>query len=360
MHDIDSTRLEFSPEYESEYETHPDQTGAAHSEHSGKSGDCGCGGHHEKDLSESEEEALAAELLGVSSEEEMDQFLGGLFKKIAGTIGGAASHLLGKVAGPLAGALKGIAAKALPFVGGALGSAIPIPGVGTAIGTALGTAASNLLQSEMDNLPLEEQEFDTARRFVRLASHAARHAVRDHRNHNPRAAANLAIRHAVHSWRRSRDRRYWRRTPAWQRHRYYQNAWPGIGGYAPAYDMDAVNPIPDLSQCPACPPCPLPPPCPVCDSPAVSDPAAFGADASAGSIPPASAAAPGGTPSPEMEMGYSGEAESEGEYYDDPDSSFHSHPYYHEHHEHYGHHGHHGHHRGHWVRHGRKIVLYGL
>ena len=43
------------------------------------------------------------------------------------------------VAKPLGGMLKGLAQKALPFVGGALGSIVP--GVGTAIGTTVGTSS---------------------------------------------------------------------------------------------------------------------------------------------------------------------------------------------------------------------------
>ena len=141
-------------------------------------------------MTEAEEEALAAELLGVSSELEMDQFLGGLFRKIKRSLGGAAKFL-SQNAGPLAGALKGIAAKALPFLTGALGTAIPIPGVGTALGAALDQAASKLLQSELENMEFEEQEFEMSRRFVRLASQAIRQAGRIPPRGNPVLAANL-------------------------------------------------------------------------------------------------------------------------------------------------------------------------
>ena len=70
MHDIDRTQLEYGSElpgfeaerfdYESPWAT---ESGAV--------------------LSEAEEYELASELLGVSSEEELDQFLGGLIKKVA-------------------------------------------------------------------------------------------------------------------------------------------------------------------------------------------------------------------------------------------------------------------------------------
>ena len=119
-------------------------------------------------FSEAEEIALAAELLSVSSEAELEQFLGGLWKKVkkvAGTVG--------QIAKPFSGILKAVAKKALPFVGGALGSLIPIPGVGTALGTALGKAVSSALEMEFEGMELEDREFEMARRFVRIAGSAA-------------------------------------------------------------------------------------------------------------------------------------------------------------------------------------------
>src|SRR5450830_1702159 len=79
--------------------------------------------------------------------------------------------------GPLGGVLKGIAKQALPFVGGALGSMIPIPGVGTMIGRAAGTALSKALEMELEGLDQEQQEFEMARRFVRIAASAAQGAA---------------------------------------------------------------------------------------------------------------------------------------------------------------------------------------
>ena len=78
----------------------------------------------------------------------MEQFLGNVFKKVWKGIK--------KIAKPLGGVLKSVAKKALPFVGSALGSFIPIPGVGTAIGGALGTAVSKALELEYGELESEE------------------------------------------------------------------------------------------------------------------------------------------------------------------------------------------------------------
>ena len=115
---------------------------------------------------EQEELELAMELLEVASEEELEQFLGKVFKSVWKGVK--------KIAKPLGGALKAVAKTALPFVGGALGSMIPIPGVGTALGSALGRAASNALELEFGGALSGEDELEVARRFVRVAGQAAR------------------------------------------------------------------------------------------------------------------------------------------------------------------------------------------
>jgi hypothetical protein len=89
--------------------------------------------------------------------------------------------------------LKGLAKKALPFVGGALGSFIPIPGVGTAIGSALGSAVSSALEAEFSDLEAEEQEFEMAKRFVRIAGTAAQQAAQASASANPQAAVRTAV-----------------------------------------------------------------------------------------------------------------------------------------------------------------------
>ena len=124
-------------------------------------------------FSEEEEMQLAMELLEVASEEELDQFLGNVFKSVWKGVKKVGATIA-KVAKPLGGALKAVAKTALPFVGGALGSMIPIPGVGTALGSALGRAASNALELEMENAAPADRELELARRFVRIAGQAAR------------------------------------------------------------------------------------------------------------------------------------------------------------------------------------------
>jgi hypothetical protein len=142
-------------------------------------------------FTEAEEMELATELLNISSEAELDQFLGKLFKGAWKGIK-KVGKFVGKVARPLGGVLKGIAKQALPFVGGALGSFIPIPGVGTALGSALGSAVSSALETELEGLTPEDRELEMARRFVRLAGTSARRAALSPPTMNPRAAATRA------------------------------------------------------------------------------------------------------------------------------------------------------------------------
>ncbi|HEX8886044.1 MAG TPA: hypothetical protein VF797_16270 [Noviherbaspirillum sp.] len=123
-----------------------------------------------------DELALAMELLEVSSEAELDRFLGKMFKSVWKGVKKVGSTI-GRVAQPLAGALKAVAKTALPFVGGALGSFIPIPGVGTAIGTAVGGALARTLEMEAQGMLPEQRDIDMARRFVRFAADAAREAA---------------------------------------------------------------------------------------------------------------------------------------------------------------------------------------
>jgi hypothetical protein len=139
-------------------------------------GESGGFGEAESPFSEAEEMELAMELLSVASEAELEQFLGGLFKKAWSGIKKVGS-VVAKVAKPLGGALKGIAKTALPFVGGALGSMIPIPGVGTMIGRAAGSALAKALEMEAEGMDPEQAELEMARRFVRIAGSAARQAV---------------------------------------------------------------------------------------------------------------------------------------------------------------------------------------
>jgi uncharacterized protein (DUF697 family) len=124
-------------------------------------------------LSETEEMELAGELLEVASEEELEEFLGDIVKKVGRTIGKVVRSPIGRQIG---GILKGVAKKALPVVGGAVGSFFA-PGAGTAIGTSLGSAAANMFELELEGMDQEDQEFEVAKRVVQLTAAAAKNAA---------------------------------------------------------------------------------------------------------------------------------------------------------------------------------------
>ena len=145
----------------------------------------------ESPLSESQEIELASELLEIGSEQELEQFLGNLFKGVSRAVGGFIKSPIGKALG---GVLKNVAKKALPVVGGALGSMVA-PGIGTALGSKLGSMAGGLFEVELEAMPAEAAEFEVARRYVNLAASAARHAAlaRPSERVNPQTVARAAV-----------------------------------------------------------------------------------------------------------------------------------------------------------------------
>jgi hypothetical protein len=170
MHDIDRTQMEFSPEFgstEMEYA----------SEWSG-----------EGVLTESDEVELASELLNVTTEAELDQFLGSLVKKAAGAIGSAIRSPIGQAVG---GVLKSAAKKALPLAGGALGGYIGGP-LGAKIGSGLASAAGSALGLEAESMSQEEREFEGAKQFVRFAATTVKNAAASPSAANPSAVAQAA------------------------------------------------------------------------------------------------------------------------------------------------------------------------
>lgn len=125
------------------------------------------------ELNEAEEMELAAELLGIQSEEEMEEFLGKLFRGISRTAGGLLKSPIGKALGGL---IKPIAGKLLPIAGAALGNFV-VPGLGGVVGGKLASMAGQALGLELEGLSNEDREFEIARRIVRLSGAAARNAL---------------------------------------------------------------------------------------------------------------------------------------------------------------------------------------
>ena len=174
MHDIDRTQLEYTPETGS-FETEQFEFGET--EWSGESV-----------LSESDELELASELLSVSNEAELDQFLGGLISKAAGAIGKVVRSPIGQAVG---GILKSAAKKALPLAGGAIGGYFGGP-LGAKIGSGLASAAGSALGLEAEALSQEDREFEGAKQFVRFAANTVQKAATSPAAANAAAVAKSA------------------------------------------------------------------------------------------------------------------------------------------------------------------------
>src|SRR5687768_4080357 len=149
---------EYPGEYANEYPGELEQTFESEGEY-----------YQESPFNETEEMELAAELLTVQSEDELEQFLGKLIKKAGG-------FLKSGVGRQLTGALRGIAKKALPALGAAAGNFL-LPGVGGAIGGKLASAAGGMFGLELEGLSYEDQEFEIAKQVVRLGGAAATNAA---------------------------------------------------------------------------------------------------------------------------------------------------------------------------------------
>jgi hypothetical protein len=135
------------------------------------------------------EAELAGQLLEVTTEAELDRFLG----KLASTVmKGASTFIKSPIGKALGGVLKNVAKTALPAVGGALGSMV-LPGVGTAIGAKLGSMAGGLLEAgEAETMSEVEAEYESAQRYVSFARTAIGNAARAPRDIPQRAVVRAA------------------------------------------------------------------------------------------------------------------------------------------------------------------------
>ena len=139
-------------------------------------------------FNEAQELELAAELLEVNNEQELEQFLGDIINKVGKAVGGIVKSPIFKSIG---GVLKSAAKVALPIAGGALGTFVGGP-IGTSIGSSLGSALGNAFEFELEGLSQEDREFETARQFIRFAGDAVRNAMQAPPDMHPAAVAARA------------------------------------------------------------------------------------------------------------------------------------------------------------------------
>ena len=193
MHDLDRTRQEMergldaleTTGFEMEQESYGEYTGAGEFNFET--------GQGEGVFGEAQEMELAAELLEITNEQELNQFIGGLVRRAAKAVGGVVRGPIGQALG---GVLKQAARTALPMAGAALGNLV-LPGVGGAIGGKLASAAGKAFGLELEGLSHEDREFEVAKRFVRLAGEATRNAVAAPTAANPQQVARVAFTNAA-------------------------------------------------------------------------------------------------------------------------------------------------------------------
>lgn len=161
------------------------------------------GESYEHEMNEAEEMELAAELLGVTNEQELNQFFGKLFRKVGQAVGKVVNSPIGTALG---GVLKPLAKQVLPLAGGALGTFVGGP-LGAKLGSQLTAKAGQLFGLELEGLSGEDREYEMSRRFVRFSSHAIRNALRAPRHIGPghiaRRSMILAMRRMAPGLRRA-------------------------------------------------------------------------------------------------------------------------------------------------------------
>jgi hypothetical protein len=139
---------------------------------------------------EADELELAASLLEVTGEGQLDRFLGDLVQRAGQAVGRIASSPVG---GALTAMLKTAAKRTLPVVGRAVGQRLGGT-TGASIGAQVADAAARYFGLELEGLSPEDQEFEAARRFIRFAGEAAKNAVAPPTGMPPEAALARAAR----------------------------------------------------------------------------------------------------------------------------------------------------------------------
>lgn len=215
MHNIDRTQLEMTEEAELYGAEQPEVDEFGFEISPASQGESLSGELTEGPFSEAEVEELAAELLEVTDEAELEQFLGKLIRRAGKGIGRFVRSPIGR---SLGGMLKGVAKKFLPVAGAALGN-IVAPGVGGLVGGKLASMAGQAFGLELEGLSAEDQEFEVARRVVRLAGEAAKRAAAAPADASPLAVAQNALAGAARKYapglvaraRRPQQRGVWER-----------------------------------------------------------------------------------------------------------------------------------------------------
>jgi len=235
MHDIGITQLEQqtfgesggeleSSEYEtSEFEGELGEFEGEIGEYEGEIGEYEGGApEFESPLPEMQEMELASELLEVTGEQELEQFLSDVFSAVGQAAGNFIRSDTGQaLGGILKDSLSSAAKQALPVVGRAIGD---VAGGYGDIGAQAGSTVGSLLGLELEGLSAEDREFETARQLVRFVGSAAGQAAAAPRNIPPAAVARTATSRAARIYApgllprlHGRSTRLWPRSGRWVR-----------------------------------------------------------------------------------------------------------------------------------------------
>jgi len=199
MHDIDRVQLENNTEFE-QWESSP--SGFGESENGAfqnesfefNEGESSLYGEAESVFGEADEMGLASELLGASTEQELDHFLGNLIRRAGQLFGRVIPVPAGRALGGL---LKGAARRSLPRIGSAIGGYLGGTR-GAQYGSQAASAAGRLFGLELEGLSGEDQEFEVARRFVRFSGEAVKNLTRMPPGRDLLASARAATFGAAH------------------------------------------------------------------------------------------------------------------------------------------------------------------
>jgi hypothetical protein len=137
---------------------------------------------------ETEQMELVSEMLEISSEAELDRFLGNLINRAGEAVGKFVRSPEGKVLG---GVLKGAARQVLPAIGSAVGGYLG-GATGAQLGGQAASAAGRMFGLELEGLSSEDREFELARRYVSFAGEAVKNLALAPSSPDPRAAVNAA------------------------------------------------------------------------------------------------------------------------------------------------------------------------
>lgn len=175
LNDVGSDEMEFEQEFEFEYEG-DDEFEFEYEEDDEFEFEFEGEFESEYEMGDDDDTEMAYELLAVESDEELDQFLGSIFKAalpIAKRLGGAA---LRRVRRPFVRKVKSLGRRFLPNLGRTAGNLGCRAGraVGRRVGGRLSKWASRRLGLEMESMEPQEMEFEMAKALIKVAKTSAK------------------------------------------------------------------------------------------------------------------------------------------------------------------------------------------